>query len=222
MQSVWLSSRHIEWTVTLRSIDTFPGSFVIRVATRNRIYCSLSPKPSSLLRSHSTNVSLNVCSILLCPTTLPIKMPIDLYGILASPPFRATLVLAKHLKLDVNVKDVDLQSGAHKTPEFLKASTHSLKIALICKLRELKLKLALFQLNPVHTVPTLVDNGESLWESRAILAYLINKYQPNSPLYPQDALKRGKVDAVLYFEATALYPAFLAILVCFSELFSCW
>lgn len=51
-----------------------------------------------------------------------------------------------------------------------------------------------------------MDNGLTLIESRAISTYLINKYKPDSPLYPQDPAKRAKVDAVLYFEATLFGP----------------
>ena len=65
------------------------------------------------------------------------------------------------------------------------------------------------QLNPQHCIPTLVDhkNGLVLWESRAILAYLVNQYSAGHALYPSDAKERALVDRALYFEAGTLYPA---------------
>lgn len=57
------------------------------------------------------------------------------------------MMLAAALKIDFNKKYVDLMKGGCDTPEFKK-------------------------INLQHTVPTIVDNGFTLWESRAILGYL--------------------------------------------------
>lgn len=100
------------------------------------------------------------------------------------------VILLKHLKIEANLKEVNIFAGDTKTFEFLK-------------------------LNPSHTVPTLVDDGFALFESRAILAYLVNKYAPGSDLYPSDAQARAKVDKVLYFDASAFFPAMRPIFVCF-------
>jgi hypothetical protein len=48
------------------------------------------------------------------------RMPIDLYYVLASPPCRSVLLLAKALKIELNLKVTDLSKGENKTPEFLK------------------------------------------------------------------------------------------------------
>ncbi|CAG2114719.1 unnamed protein product, partial [Medioppia subpectinata] len=116
-------------------------------------------------------------------------MPIDLYFATLSPPSRAVLMTLKQLKLDVNVIDVNFQKGEHLTEEYLKR-------------------------NPQHTVPTLVDDGFSLSESRAIMQYLVSKYAPNSALYPtHDLKKRAHVDRLLYYDMSIGYAIRDAVMI---------
>lgn len=63
-------------------------------------------------------------------------------------------------------------------------------------------------MNPQHTVPTIVDDGFALWESRAISRYLVNKYGGDSTLYPEDVKERALVDQRLDFDLGTLYPRF--------------
>lgn len=65
-----------------------------------------------------------------------------------------------------------------------------------------------FQINPQHTIPTLVDNGLALWESRAIMVYLVEQYGKNDSLYPKDAKARAVVNQRLYFDMGTLYQRF--------------
>lgn len=66
------------------------------------------------------------------------------------------------------------------------------------------------QINPSHTLPTINDNGFILWESRAIMQYLCNKYAPDSTLNPKDPQKRAIVERLLNFDLKTLHPAILA------------
>lgn len=110
-------------------------------------------------------------------------MPIDFYYLPGSPPCRAVLVAAKAVGVPLNLKLTDLTKGENLTPEFLK-------------------------LNPQHTIPTINDNGFSLWESRAIIAYLVDQYGKNDSLYPKDPKQRALIDQRLYFDASTLYQRF--------------
>jgi len=105
-------------------------------------------------------------------------MTIDIYLMRLSPPCRAVLMVAKHLNIDLNLKPINLRNGEHLTPEYLK-------------------------INPSHSVPTIVDDGFALWESRAIIQYLCNKYAPDSNLYPKDPKERAQVDRMLNFDMSS-------------------
>jgi glutathione S-transferase len=59
-------------------------------------------------------------------------------------------------------------------------------------------------MNPLGLVPTLQEDGFSLFESNAILRYLCNAHAPGHALYPSAPQRRGEVDAWLDFQQTAL------------------
>ncbi|CAH0381838.1 unnamed protein product [Bemisia tabaci] len=112
-------------------------------------------------------------------------MPVDLYFFPSSAPCRAVSLAAKLIGVDLNIKNINLNTRDHLTPEFLK-------------------------MNPQHTVPTINDNGFFLFESRAIIMYLFNKYGKDDSLYPKDAQKRAIVDQMLCFDMGTLFQRFAA------------
>ena len=102
-------------------------------------------------------------------------MAIDLYHMDLSAPCRSVRLTAKMLGVELNLKVVNLMVGEQMAPEFVK-------------------------LNPQHTIPTIVDDGFALNESRAICGYLVQKYGKDDSLYPKDPKKRAVVDQRLYFD----------------------
>ncbi|XP_017120489.2 uncharacterized protein LOC108141556 [Drosophila elegans] len=107
----------------------------------------------------------------------------DFYYLPGSAPCRSVIMTAKAVGVELNKKLLNLQAGEQLKPEFLK-------------------------INPQHTIPTLVDNGFALWESRAILVYLVEKYGKTDSLYPKCPKKRAVINQRLYFDMGTLYQSF--------------
>lgn len=109
--------------------------------------------------------------------------PIDLYYIPRSPTCNAIIMVAKAVGVELNLIVTELRNGDHLKPAFLK-------------------------INPQHTIPAIHDNGFSLWETRAIVTYLIEKYGADDSLYPADPQKRAVINQRLYFDLGTLNKAF--------------
>lgn len=104
--------------------------------------------------------------------------PIILYYSPASSYCRSVLLLARYLKLSVEVKYMDTREKKEQfSPEFL-------------------------AINPQHCIPTIDDNGFILWESRAILAYLIESKAPE--LVPTSPKEKAIVNQRLHYELGGL------------------
>ena len=97
-----------------------------------------------------------------------------------SAPCRIVNMTAECLGLEYEFKVVDLMAGEHMKPEFL-------------------------AMNPQHNIPTMKDGDFVMNESRAIAAYLVNKYGADDKLYPKDAETRARVDQRLYFDMGVFY-----------------
>ncbi|XP_055622111.1 glutathione S-transferase 1 isoform X3 [Toxorhynchites rutilus septentrionalis] len=107
----------------------------------------------------------------------------DFYYLPGSAPCRAVQMTAAAVGVELNLKLTNLMAGEHMKPEFLK-------------------------INPQHCIPTLVDNGFSLWESRAIMIYLVEKYGKDDKLYPKEPQKRAVVNQRMFFDQGTLYQRF--------------
>ncbi|CAH0583129.1 unnamed protein product [Chrysodeixis includens] len=112
--------------------------------------------------------------------------PIKLYYLPPSPPCRSVMMVARVLGLDLDLVVTNIMEGQHMTPEFLK-------------------------MNPQHTIPTMDDSGFILWESRAILSYLVNAYGRDDTLYPKNPRQRAIVDQRLNFDLGTLYSRYIGL-----------
>ncbi|XP_016958514.1 glutathione S-transferase 1-like [Drosophila biarmipes] len=103
-----------------------------------------------------------------------------LYGLEASPPVRAAKLTLAALEVPYEFVEVNTLAKENLSEAFLKK-------------------------NPQHTVPTLEDDGHFLWDSHAIIAYLVSKYGKTDSLYPKDLLQRAVVDQRLHFESGVIF-----------------
>ncbi|KAH8306483.1 hypothetical protein KR018_012668, partial [Drosophila ironensis] len=107
----------------------------------------------------------------------------DFYYTPGSSGCRSVIMTAKAVGVELNKKVLNLREGEQLKPEFVK-------------------------INPQHTIPTLVDNGFSIWESRAIAVYLAEKYGKDDTLFPKDPKQQALVNQRLYFDMGTLYDSF--------------
>ncbi|XP_072142859.1 glutathione S-transferase 4-like [Dermacentor andersoni] len=107
-------------------------------------------------------------------------MTITLYNIIGSPPCNFVRTLAKHLDIDVKLKNLDYANNELFSDEYLK-------------------------INPFHKVPAIDDEGFVVYESNAIAYYLLRKYAPDSELYPASIKTRTHIDQILSSLATTIH-----------------
>jgi len=62
-------------------------------------------------------------------------------------------------------------------------------------------------MNPNGRVPTIEDGEFQLWESNAIIRYLLLQYAPTNPIYPAAPKDRAAVERWLDWTLTTLQPA---------------
>ena len=68
------------------------------------------------------------------------------------------------------------------------------------------------KINPNGEIPALVDDGQVIYESSAVIEYLNDEY-PHPPLMPEDSYGRAKVRMIDDFCDLHLYPALIHCLV---------
>ncbi|XP_015112058.1 glutathione S-transferase 1 isoform X2 [Diachasma alloeum] len=103
-----------------------------------------------------------------------------LYSTEISPPCRAVLLTAEAIGLALDIREINLNKREQFTEDFQK-------------------------INPQHTIPALDDNGDIIWDSHAIICYLVGKYGENDSLYPKDLKKRALIDQRLHFDSGILF-----------------
>ncbi|KAM3335266.1 hypothetical protein ACQJBY_029596 [Aegilops geniculata] len=105
---------------------------------------------------------------------------IKLYGMMLSPNVTRVVTVLNELGLDFDSVEVDLRTGAHKHPDFLK-------------------------LNPFGQIPALQDGDEVVFESRAINRYIATKYGSSGlNLLPTPS---AKMEAWLEVESHHFFPS---------------
>ncbi|XP_071107742.1 glutathione S-transferase 1-like [Haliotis cracherodii] len=108
---------------------------------------------------------------------------IQLYHFPGSPACRSVRMTAKALGVPLELKQLNYHNKDHLSPEFTK-------------------------INPDQTNPTIIDGDFTLWESRAIMRYLVGKYGgENNSLYPRDLQKRAEVDRLLDYDLGVFHRA---------------
>ncbi|KAK3911075.1 Glutathione S-transferase 1, isoform D [Frankliniella fusca] len=111
---------------------------------------------------------------------------VEIYGFIVSPPTRSTMMTCEAIGIDYKLNVLDVTKWEHHEPEYLK-------------------------LNPIHSIPTLVDDDYVLFDSHAISAYLISAYGKEDKWYPKEPRLRGIVDQRLHFDNGVLMPSFKSV-----------
>jgi glutathione S-transferase len=119
-------------------------------------------------------------------------MALDFYHGHGSPYSWRVWLALEHKAVPYNLKVLSFQDKDTAKPEFV-------------------------ALNPRHTVPTVVDDGHSLWESMAILEYLDERFASGPKLYPGDVKSRARIRRLV--RELESYLGTEAIDVITSELF---
>ncbi|KAK5642106.1 hypothetical protein RI129_008273 [Pyrocoelia pectoralis] len=68
------------------------------------------------------------------------------------------------------------------------------------------------KINPQHTIPTLDDDGKIIWDSHAIMIYLVTKYGKDNSLYPEAPFMRAVINQRLHFDSGVVYSTFIRII----------
>ncbi|XP_065304948.1 glutathione S-transferase 4-like [Dermacentor albipictus] len=108
-------------------------------------------------------------------------MSANLYSVPTSPSCGFVRSVAKHINIDLCVRNLDFSKEEHLDDEYVK-------------------------LNPFLKVPTLEDGGFVVHESTAIAYYLLSKYAPQSQLYPPSPRLRARIDQILATIASSIRP----------------
>ena len=99
---------------------------------------------------------------------------------------RKVLAVAQYLKLEPEIKLINVYKGEGQTPEYL-------------------------SINPLGKIPSLVDKDLVLWESNAILQYISEAYG-NSILSPSSPQEKASIACWLFWESSHWQPSIANVL----------
>ena len=102
---------------------------------------------------------------------------------------RKVLAVSDHLGLEPDVKLVDVYAGEGRSTEYL-------------------------AIHPLGKIPALVDGRLTVWESNAILQYLVEAHGGNR-LWSREAKARAAIARWLYWETSEWQPALVQVLTGF-------
>lgn len=128
---------------------------------------------------------------------------ITLYLMPESPPCRAVQMTAAQIGLEMKLNHLDLLLGEQLTANFASVNPHQ-KVPTIVIDTDKKNK---GEEGKEKEDALQGDDGEKfiLWESRAIITFLVDYYSPGNSLYPTNPLERARVDHMLHFDCATLY-----------------
>nr|UUV68087.1 glutathione S-transferase [Dendroctonus rhizophagus] len=115
-------------------------------------------------------------------------MSVKLHYVEAAPGARSVMMVMKLLQFPVEYNELSLSTKDQFAQIFL-------------------------QLSPANTAPILDDDGFMLWESHAIVKYLVDKFGKTDELYPKALQERAKVDQMLFYNASVLFPMLRDVVV---------
>ncbi|XP_068620650.1 glutathione S-transferase E14-like [Battus philenor] len=104
-----------------------------------------------------------------------------LYGDEAAPPVRFVLMTACALGVNLDFRSINLFANENRTEAYKK-------------------------INPLQKVPSMVIDNQNICDSHVISLYLCRKWDTKHTLYPQDDLTKAKVDEILFFNSSTLFP----------------
>ena len=100
---------------------------------------------------------------------------------------RKVIAGLKFLEADYTLSHTDYFQGKQKSPEYMK-------------------------INPNASLPSMVDDGFTLWESNAILQYAADKHN-RTQAYPTDLKARADINRWLLWESSSWMPSCYVYLV---------
>lgn len=99
---------------------------------------------------------------------------IEIYGHPVSQPTRSLLAFCALSSIPFNFHELDIRSFEFLSPSFTK-------------------------INPFQTIPALVHDDYTLWESAAIVAYLAETFGVDNQWYPKDLKIRARINSYLHW-----------------------